>query len=249
MLSDPWFYVAAVPAILLVGIGKGGFGAGAMAGVPLLSLVITPAEAAAIMLPVLILMDAVGVGAYRKKFDLKVLMIMAPGAVIGIALGGFAFGLLNADLMRLVIGLLAAGFVLDYLIGGLVPRNRRRPGPALGVLAGLASGFTSTLAHAGGPPSQMYLLPLQLEKTVYVATTVILFALINLTKLVPYALLGLFVPTNLTASLVLAPLAALGTLLGVWLHHRIPPVLFYRLAYGLVGLSGAKLVFDGLAAL
>lgn len=247
MLTDPWFYAAAVPAILLVGIGKGGFGGGALAGVPLLSLVITPAEAAAIMLPVLILMDALGVGAYHRQVDWRVLLTMAPGALVGIALGGLAFGLLDAALMRLLIGLLAVGFVLDHALGGLRPRTRQRPGPALGVLAGLASGFTSTLAHAGGPPSQMYLLPLQLEKTVYVATTVILFALINATKLVPYALLGLFGETNLTTSLALAPLAAIGTGLGIWLHHRIPPVLFYRIAYGLVGVSGAKLVFDGLA--
>ena len=123
----------------------------------------------------------------------------------------------------------------------------RRPSAWLGALCGALSGFTSTLAHAGSPPAQIYLLPLRLDKTVFVATSVIFFASVNVAKLVPYALLGQFGPTNLGTALVLMPLAALGMALGLWLHHRIDPALFYRLCYGCVALTGLKLIYDGLA--
>lgn len=253
MLTDPWFYAVAVPAVLLAGLGKGGFGTGAIASVPLLSLVLAPAEAAAIMLPILICMDAVGVGAYRNTFDRRVLLIMLPGAVVGIAIGGFAFGTLNEDLMRFVIGLIALAFVFDHVRSSRRSARgkpaRRPPGTTFGVVSGALAGFTSTLAHAGGPPSQMYLLPLRLDKTIYVGTTIILFAVINLTKLVPYGLLGQLSPHNLSASLVLSPLAPLGMGMGIWLHKRIPTGLFYRLAYGLVAITGLKLVFDGLTGI
>ena len=247
-VTDLAFYLVAVPAILIVGISKGGFGGGlALVGVPLMSLVIPPAQAAAVMLPILICMDAVGVGAYRKRFDRPTLRVMLPGSIVGIAIGGLMFGILDSSSMRLVIGIIALVFVGHYFVGGGRLRPPAEPNPVFGAICGGLAGFTSTLAHAGGPPAQMYLLPLKLDKTVYVATSVVLFAIINLVKLVPYALIGQFVLPNLWTSLVLAPLAPVGMLLGIWLHTRVEQALFYRLAYVFVAITGVKLIYDGLS--
>jgi uncharacterized membrane protein YfcA len=246
-ISDPWFYLAAVPAILIAGISKGGFGGGiALVAVPLLALVIPPAQAAAIMLPILLVMDAIGVIAYRRLFDLATLKAMLPGALVGVALGGLAFGLLSAAAMRLIIGVIALAFVASYAFGGGERRIARRPSRWLGGLCGALSGFTSTLAHAGSPPAQIYLLPLRLDKTVFVATPVIFFAAVNVAKLIPYALLGQLGPTNLGTALLLTPLAALGMALGLRLHHRVDPATFYQLCYVFVALTGLKLIHDGL---
>jgi uncharacterized protein len=245
-IADPAFYLVAVAAVLLVGISKGGFGGGGLFAVPAMALIVPPAQAAAIMLPILLIMDGVGVHAYRRRFDRGAMLVMLPGAVLGIAAGGFAFGLLDPDAMRLLIGALALGFVAWEVLGRGRLRPPARPRTWLGALCGAISGFTSTIAHAGGPPAALYLLPLRLDKTVFVGSTVIFFGLVNLMKLVPYALLGQFTTVNLATSLVLAPLAPLGVRLGVRLHHRISQATFYPIIYGIVALTGAKLIWDGL---
>lgn len=215
-------------------------------GVPLISLVVSPAQAAAIMLPILIVMDAVGLGAYRRSFDRKALMVMLPGAIAGIALGGLLFGYLDAATMRLIIGVIALAFVLHHFVARNSRSEPRRAGAVVGGLAGAVSGFTSTLAHAGGPPAHMYLLPQRLDKTVFVATSVVFFAAVNLLKLIPYWWIGQLAISNLKTSLVLAPLAPVGMLAGIWLHKRVDQQLFYRLAYVFVALTATKLIFDGL---
>jgi uncharacterized protein len=245
-IVDPAFYLVAVAAVLLVGISKGGFGGGGLFAVPAMALIVPPAQAAAIMLPILLIMDGVGVHAYRRRFDRGAMAVMLPGAVLGIAAGGFAFGLLDPDSMRLLIGALALGFVAWEVLGRGRLRPPARPRAWLGALCGGISGFTSTIAHAGGPPAALYLLPLRLDKTVFVGSTVIFFGLVNLLKLVPYALLGQFTTTNLATSLILAPLAPLGVRLGVRLHHRVSQATFYPIIYGIVALTGAKLIWDGL---
>jgi len=246
-IGDPSFYLAALPAILIAGISKGGFGGGiALVAVPLMALVIPPAQAAAVMLPILILMDAIGVVAYRRLFDMAALRVMLPGALVGIALGGLAFDRLSPAALRLIIGVIALVFVASYACGGGARRAARKPSPWLGALCGAISGFTSTLAHAGSPPAQIYLLPLRVDKTVFVATSVVFFAAVNLIKLVPYALIGQFSATNLLTALILAPLAALGMVLGIRLHGLVDAATFYRLCYVFVALTGLKLIYDGL---
>ena len=246
-IADPWFYLAAVPAVLIAGISKGGFGGGlAVMGVPLMALVVAPAQAAAILLPILILMDWIGVGAYRRTWDGRTLAVMLPGAAVGIALGGLVFGLLDEDLVRLVLGAIAVAFSLNFFRPGR-SKAARPPSAWRGGLFGGLSGFTSTIAHAGGPPASMYLLPLRLDRTVFVGTTVLFFAAVNLMKLVPYGLIGQFSGTNLLTSLALAPVAPLGVLAGLWLHRRVDEGLFYRLCYGFVLITGLKLMYDGLA--
>ena len=228
MLTDPWFYAAAIPALLIVGISKGGFGGGlGTIGVPMMALVVPPTQAAAILLPVLAIMDLVGLYKYRGAWDRRQMTILAPGAIAGIVLGGLTFAITSEDFVRLIIGTIAVGFTLwQYGRGWLgIGPSQRPPRPALGWFWSSVSGYTSFVAHAGGPPLSVYLLPQRLDKTVFVGTTVVFFALVNYVKLIPYGLLGQFDVTNLATSAVLAPLAPVGVLLGVALHHRISDVL------------------------
>lgn len=249
MITDAWFYAAAIPAILLVGISKGGFGSGAgMFATPLIALTVPIPQAAAILLPILCVMDVAGLWAYRGTYARGELRWLLAGGVLGILLGTLAFRYVNEAWIRIVLGGMALGFVAQrYWVRKVV--EPVAPSAPRGLFWSTVSGLTSTIAHAGGPPMSIYLLPLRLEKAVMVGTTVIFFAVINAVKLVPYAWLGLFDARNLYTSAVLAPLAPLGIWIGVKLMRRIPEVLFYRICYGMLLVVGAKLLWDGVARL
>ena len=248
------FYPVAIVAILLTGIAKGGFGAGAGGiAVPLMSIFIAPPEAAGIMLPILCAMDLFGVHAYRGRSSREHLRALLPGAMIGIGLGALAFGTLPVNAIRLLLGVISVtfalnqGFGLTERIATRLAARRGTPGPVAGAFWGAVSGFTSTLAHAGGPPFAIYMLPQRLDKTLLVSTSVVFFLVVNYVKLVPYGFLGQLNTGNLTASLVFAPLAPAGVWLGVWLHKRISEQAFYRVSYTLLFLTGAKLIWDAFA--
>jgi hypothetical protein len=230
--------------VLLFGISKGGLGGGAgLLAVPLMALVMPPADAAAIMLPVLLVMDAMGLWAYRRDADRAALKVLIPGGLVGIVVGALVFGVMSDDLVRLVIGVVAVGFCLWRWL----PKRAvtRPPPPAAGLFWGAVGGFTSTLAHAGAPPVNIYLLARRPEPAAFVGTMVFLFAAVNVAKLPPYALLGLFTPANLLASAALAPVAVVGMGLGIALLRRLDTTLFYRLIYASVFLTGLKLIGDG----
>jgi uncharacterized membrane protein YfcA len=247
LISDPLFYAVAIPAILLVGISKGGFGGGVgLIGTPMVALVTTPTRAAAILLPILCAMDIVGVIAYRKRWDRVNVRILVPGSVVGILFGTATFRFLDENLIRLLIGLLALGFVLRYWLARERTSVATAPDRRRGSLWAAVSGFTSFVAHAGGPPLSVYLLPQHLDKTLFVGTTVIYFAFVNYLKLIPYSLLGQFSGENLLTSVLLSPLAPLGMWLGIWLHRRIDERLFYQSVYLMLALVGLKLLYDGL---
>jgi uncharacterized membrane protein YfcA len=251
-LTDPSFYAVAVPAVILVGLSKGGLG-GAMGfvGVPLMALTMSPVQAAAIMLPILCVMDMISLWTWRGNFDRRLLVSMLPGAMAGIALGWATAAMVTADAVRFIVGVVAILFVgrwlyLRYRHGGGHAAGRN---PLLAAWWGTVAGFTSFVAHVGGPPFQIYALPLRLDPKVFTGTSVIFFAITNAVKLVPYFALGQFDATNLTASAVLLPLAPLATLSGAWVVRRIKPDLFYLISYLSVAAIALKLVWDGLASL
>jgi uncharacterized membrane protein YfcA len=250
LISDPLFYAVVIPGILLVGISKGGFGGGVgLIGTPMVALVTTPTRAAAILLPILCAMDVVGVIAYRRSWDPVNMRILVPGSVFGILLGTATFRFLDENLIRLLIGALALAFVLRYWLARTPAGEPAAPDRRAGSLWAALSGFTSFVAHAGGPPLSVYLLPQKMDKTLFVGTTVIYFAFVNYLKLIPYSLLGQFSGENLLTSLLLSPLAPLGMWLGIWLHRRIDERLFYRTVYLMLAVVGLKLLYDGLGPL
>lgn len=250
LLTDPWFYAVAVPSVILVGLSKGGFG-GAMGfvGVPLMALVISPVQAAAILLPILVLMDVVSLWTWRGVFDKKILGIMLPGAFAGIGAGWLTAAMVTADMVRFIVGAVAIVFVLRwiYLQFRHGAGHIAKPNQVAGVFWGAVAGFTSFVAHVGGPPYQVYTLPLKMDPKVFTGTSVIFFAVTNALKLVPYFALGQFDTTNLVAAAVLMPLAPLATLAGAWLVRRMRPEVFYPFTYATVAVVAAKLVWDGVA--
>jgi len=245
-ITDPWFYAVAVPAVLLMGLGKSGFlsGFGAL-GTPLLALVVPVPQAAAIMLPVLLVMDVTGLQQLWRERDRQLLRWMLPAGLLGVGIGTLLFGVLSAKTVAGVVGVLTLLFLAQRL---LFPPKADSPSPPRWVGVGLAtaSGFTSFVAHAGSPPLSAHLLPLRLKPIVFAGTAAVFFAVVNLAKWLPYAWLGLFDRSNLATSALLLPLAPLGVWLGVWLARRIEPSWFYRLAYAGMFATGAKLLWDGL---
>lgn len=251
MLSDPVFLAAGVAAILIAGVSKGGFGSGAaFAATPLLALASSPQTAAGVMLPLLMAMDLTGLWAYRRTLDVRAIWPLMAAGVLGVGLGWLTFGLVDENALKVLLGALSLIFVLYGVARPAAARADagppRRPG-WLGTLGwGATAGVTSFLAHAGGPPIAMHLLPQRLPKIRFQSTTVLFFAWVNWVKLGPYAALDLLAWPNFSVSLALAPLAPLAILLGVWAHKRVSEALYYRVIYVLLTLIGAKLMWDGI---
>jgi uncharacterized membrane protein YfcA len=246
LITDPAFYAVAVPAVLLMGLSKSGFlsGFGSLA-VPLMALALPVPQAAAIMLPLLLVMDLTGLQQLWKRWDPALLRLLVPAGLIGTGVGTLLFGWLAPKAVAAVVGVLTLLFLAQRLL--FPPKADAPPAPrALGFLLGIAGGFTSFVAHAGGPPVNAYVLPLRLDPLRYTGTMAVVFGVINLSKWLPYAWLGLIDARNMSTSLVLLPLAPLGVWLGVRLTSRINPKWFYVLAYTGMGLAGAKLLYDGL---
>lgn len=245
LIPDPFFYVVAIPAVLMLGISKSGFGAGfGSLAVPVMALAVTVPQAAAILMPVLLLMDLLGVAAYRKDFDFSFLKFLVPFGLVGTVIGALLFRLLDARMVAAIVG----GFTLLFLAQRMLfPTRPDSPPPPrwLGAILTVTSGFTSFVAHAGGPPISAYVIPLRLGPVKYTATMAFYFFVINLSKWIPYAWLGLFDLRNLATSLVLLPLAPAGVWLGVRLARRISQLWFYRCLYGGMFLTGIKLLWDG----
>lgn len=248
MITDPWFYAVAVPAVLLMGLSKSGFGAGFGAlAVPLMALAVPVPQAAAIMLPLLAMMDAFGLAALWRHRDRALLRRLVPAGLLGTVVGTLLFGWLSGPVVAGIVGALTLSFLA---IRRFFPPHVDAPPPPrwLGWVLGATSGFTSFVAHAGGPPVGFYVLPLKLPPLVFTATMSVFFAAINASKWLPYTYLGLIDVPNMTAALVLMPLAPLGVWAGVKLVRRIPQRLFYGLFELGMLLTGLKLLWDGLLA-
>ncbi|ARE38765.1 Integal membrane protein (Rhomboid family) [Rhodovulum sp. P5] len=246
---DPLFFAVAVPAMIFAGVSKAGFGSGpAFAAMTILALVLDPAVALGLTLPLLMLVDAVTLRPYWRRWDWPAARDLIVGALPGVALGAALYRIADADVFRILIGVVALGFVGFRLAvhWQAIPARARPFGSRVGLLAGAVAGFTSFVSHAGGPPVAVYLLAGGLGKTTYQATTVLVFWAINIFKFVPYAFLGIFTADTMLGSAVLAPAALFGAWLGVRAHHVVPERLFFSLAYAALALSGAKLLWDGL---
>jgi uncharacterized membrane protein YfcA len=245
LITDPWFYAFACPAVIFLGIAKGGFSGIGMVATPLLALVMPPLEAAAILLPIILLQDALSTWIYRREWDSWNLKVLLPGAALGVGAAWLLAAHVSDAAVRLVVGLIALGFALHAWFAGRGVETRPAPRPMLGAIWGGLAGFTSTLIQIGAPPYYAFVLPQRLAKMLYVGTTVWFFAAVNVMKIAPYVGLGQFTGAGLATSAALVPLAIASNYFGVWLVRVTPELLFYRISYVLVFLLGLELTRQG----
>jgi uncharacterized protein len=248
---DLTFYAAAIPAVILVGMSKGGFSGVGMLAMPVMALAMPPVEAAAIMLPILIIQDMVSVASYWRTWDARNLRLLLPGACIGVGLGyQFAASVPDAA-VSLAVGFISVTFGFYRLVierRGPIRSTPRGHG-LLGFICGIGSGVTSMIVHAGGPPFQMFVMPQKLPHHTFVGTSVIFFSVMNLMKVPPYLLLGQLSARSLAVSLTLFPIAIASTLAGIWLVRRTSSDRFYTILYLLMIAIGIKLALGGACAL
>ncbi len=246
VITDPLFYLLAVPAVLALGLSKGGFAGMGQMATPMLALVMPPLEAAAIMLPIMIVQDASALWVYRKDWNGRILTIVIPGAIVGVAAAGILAAHISDAVVRVFIGVTTIAFVLYNWIGpAKIAREAGKASVAGGVFWGAVSGFTSTLAQAGGPPYQMYMLAQKLPKMTFVGTNAIFFATMNWMKVVPYVALGQFSTRGVGTTIVLLPLAIAANQLGFWLVRRISTELFYKITLVVMFLISFELIRSG----
>jgi uncharacterized membrane protein YfcA len=246
MNFDATFFAAMVPAVILMGLSKGGFAGLGLLSLPLMALVVSPVTAAAIMLPLLISQDVVTVWSYRREFDRRTLATLLPGAILGVLAGYLLAAKVSDAAVGLAVGVISVGFALRRLVAsGKAPPPVTHANHVAGTFWGAVCGFTSMIAHAGGPPFQIYVMPQRLPPPVFVGTGAIFFSLMNLIKVWPYFALGQFSAQNLMASAALFPIAIAATIAGVWLVRRVPAERFYTIIYWLLLAIGAKLIVDG----
>jgi uncharacterized membrane protein YfcA len=244
LITDPFFYLFAIPAVLLLGVSKSGFGIGiGSLAVPLMALTISVPQAAAILMPVLLFVDLLGLAAFRKNVDAKFLRFLIPYGLLGTLLGALLFQSLDTHLVAGLVGGLTLLFLAQRL---LFPPHADSPPPPrwVGAVLTTLSGFTSFVAHSGGPPISAYVIPLRLSPLHFASTMAYFFFVINLSKWVPFAFLGLLDGRNMATSLVLLPLVPMGVFVGFSMAKRISPLLFNRLILWGMGLTGSKLLWD-----
>ena len=249
MLSDPYFWAAAIPAVIMVGLSKGGLGPLGGLAVPILSLVISPVQAAGLTLPIFVLSDIVAVISYRRTFDPSLLKVMIPAALVGIVLGWMTAAWVNEDAVRVVVGAVSVLFALNYWFRRRLAAEPAKPDLARGSFWGSVAGYTSFVSHSGGAPFQIYVLRLGLQPQVFAGTSVIFFAAVNAMKLVPYFFLGQFDASNLRAAAILTPLSVACALATVQLIKRIDAKRFYSWMYLVMFAIGLFLIGQTVAHL
>ncbi len=244
MIIDPLFYAMAIPSVVLIGLSKGGLtGIGALA-VPLMAIVASPLQAAAVLMPILLILDIVAVWTYRKTFDKITLAITIPASVIGIVIGAILVSQVNPNWVRIIIGFIAISFTISYW--STKKETKPRDHSILrGTVWGSITGFTSFVTLTGAPPYQMYLLPLRLDQRKYAGTFMIFFWMNNILKIVPFMMLGQMNKSTLTTSAILFPISLVFTFIGIWVVKKLPTKIFYEIIYILLFLVSIKLIYDG----
>lgn len=246
MTDFPWYYIALVAlACFLTGLSKGGMGGGLTSLLaPMLSLVMPPSQALGLMLPILMVGDLFAVIAYWRKWDNKMSIGLLSGTPIGVTLGTFVIVGLSALLLRRFLALIVFAFVAYRLFEKRLQANLDyKPRGWHAVFAGAVAGFTSTLAHAGGPPITIYMLLQKTSPQVFVATSAIFFVVLNWIKVPYYANIGLLNLGSLWYLIWMLPIIPFGVWLGKLLVKRIDAAIFEKLITGLLFVTGLLLFF------
>ncbi|OED44634.1 hypothetical protein AB833_01205 [Chromatiales bacterium (ex Bugula neritina AB1)] len=245
LINDPSLFALLALAAFLVGLSKGGLPAVAMLSVPILSLTMSPLLAANLLLPIYILSDTISVWLYRREYSAKNIKLLIPAGILGVLIGWATASFVTDRIVALLIGVMGASFCL-YVWFFKKPESKARPTSTYkGLFWGTLSGFTSFVSHAGAPPFQIYILPQKLPKMVFAGTTTIVFAAVNLAKVIPYSTLYPYTTTTLQVSAVLLPIAVIGTVIGKHLVQRLSDKWFFRAVQIALFMISLKLIADG----
>ena len=245
---DLQFFGLAIPAVLFAAVSKAGFGSGAsFVAAAILALIVEPGVALGVMLPLLLLIDFASLRPYWGKWHRPSVTGVLTGTVPGVALGAWLFLVVDAGVFRILIGAVCLAFVAYQFAraAGLLNIPVIPFSAPLAWMTGAAAAFTSFVSHAGGPVLAVFLLSQGLGKTTYQATTVIVFWIVNIMKFAAYGFIGVFTWETLLAGLILAPVALLGTWLGVKAHYWIPERAFFALTYVILVVTGMRLIWVG----
>ena len=241
------FFVLAAISVVILGISKSGFGAGlGVLAPPLMASQSSLAEALAILLPLLIAIDLFGLRRFWSNADRRILKLILWPAAIGMLMGYLFFSLITPKVLSLSIGIFTLLFLIQGLVMSRIDLKEAKPYPWLGRLMGGLSGFTSFVAHIGGPPITIYMLREKVSPMVYTSTLGIFFTIINLGKLVPYAHLDLLNLNQLATSILLLPLVPVGVYLGFYLAKRISAKWYFIIVQFCLLVASIKLIADGL---
>ena len=240
------YAVLASLAAVLIGMSKGGLPLVGMMSVPVLSLVMSPVKAAVLLLPLFVISDAVGVWLYRKQFSLVNLKILIPAGIAGVLFGWLTAAMISEQTIKFLIGLVGVSFCLQTWFKRGQDHAPKTASWPKGLFWGGAAGFTSFIAHAGGPPFQIFVLPQKLPKAEFAGTATILFAIINVAKIGPYQNLSPYSEEDFWKIAVLVPFALLGTFLGAYLTKRIADAWFFKLVQVGLFLLSIKLIHDAI---
>jgi uncharacterized membrane protein YfcA len=242
---DLSFYIASALGVLIMGISKSGFGAGiGFLAVPLIASFSSLNLALSLLLPILLAIDLFGLTIYIKHFDKKLMRLMLPCGLVGIILGTIFFNMISSATLSIMVGVFILAFLLFRLAFPTKP-NSPKPPKWLGVCMSGLAGFTSFIAHNGGPPMAVYMIPQKLPPITYAATLSIFFTVINLSKWIPYAYLGILRPGEFLLSLALLPVVPIGVWLGYIMAKRLRIDIYYKIVYLGMLVGGIKMVMDG----
>jgi uncharacterized membrane protein YfcA len=245
-LLSPAAISAAVAAVFLISFFKGAFGGGvAMVGIPLMSLAMDPLVAGAVLAPLLLVMDAFALRHWSPRtWSRADVTWLIPGTLIGTALAAWLLTGLDDRAVAALMGALGLGFAAFWLAGGMSDRGWAAR-PVFALSAATASGATSMIAHAGGPPLAIYLLGRGLPKEQYAGTTSIVFTFGNIAKVVPWLLISPPTAPMLWLMALCTPVVPLAIWLGWRLHGRLDQRRLYAVCYGILILASLKLLWNG----
>ena len=246
MNFDSYLALTALAAFL-VGLSKGGLPSISMLSVPLLSLLMSPVKAAALLLPIFVISDVMGVYLYRHDFSRVNLRVLLPAGVLGVVVGWMTASLVSDRAITFLIGAMGVAFCLNVWLRKQANAEAQAAHTGKGWCWGTLAGFTSFISHSGGPPFQVYMLPQKLPKTEFAGTATIVFAVINAAKIWPYQALHPYSHEVLWSAAVLVPFALVGAVCGAYLTRRIADRWFYRIVQGSLFLVSIKLIVDALA--
>jgi len=239
------FIVMMIAVTFLVSLSKGGLGG--MAGTlstPLLALVMPVNQALGLLLPIMLLADIFSVALHWKRWNARLVWLLIPGAIVGVTIGTYFITNVSTQVLKIGLAVIALLFVVYKLfekriLGSAKYQERRWHG----WLAGTTAGFTSAMAHSGVPPISIYLILQDVTPRVFIATSVLFYAILNWIKVPYYYFTGMFDFPRIWQIAWVLPIVPFGVWFGRWLVLKVPKHIFENIILALLVITALILIF------